>query len=264
MCLCCCPCAPLCAPQAKLADFGLHKRVRKMASSGALVAWSQETTYHGADYDKSFYGGKLYLVKSAMSIASSMRDDDSVYNGSLSNGNSLHGGSLHGNNSQHGGSMHGGASWHRANAALMAANDSAYALPAASAAGAGGTAGAAAAAPAGSGKPPVPPSLGSSSQAAGGAAAANGDAVGAGGGLKGVPQCSDSAASIADGSGAAVAGKGKQQQQEAEMVKGAVRAKSQGLLAQQDFVTRVLSVPSNSTALQQVCTGCPAAAVLQA
>jgi hypothetical protein len=223
--------------QAKLADFGLHKRVRKMTSSGALVSWNQETTYHGGEFEKSFYGGKLYLNKSAMSIASSMQDDDSVYNGSLSNGNSLHGGSMHN------GSAHGGGSWHRAAAANAllnsAANDSAYALGAAH-----GTAGTAAAAAPVSGKPPLParPSISGP--------AVNGDATGAGAAVKGAQQCSDSAASIADGSVAA-GGKVKQLQ-EAEVLRGAVRAKSQGLLAQQDFVTRVLSVPSSSTALQQV------------
>ena len=210
--------------QAKLADFGLHKRVRKMASSGALVAWNQETTYHGGDFDKSFYGGKLYLVKSAMSIASSMQGDDSVYNGSLSNGNSLHGGSMHG-----GGSMHRAAA---ASAALSAANDSAYDATSQTANGKAAAANA-------SGKPPLPARPGSAGQS-------------------GAQQCSDSAASMSDSSGsaAAAAGKGKQQQQhEAEVLQGAVRAKSQGLLAQQDFVTRVLSVPSSSSALQQVCVG---------
>lgn len=251
--------------QAKLADFGLHKRVRKMTSSGALVAWNQETTYHGADYDKSFYGGKLYLVKSAMSIASSMHDDDSVRNGSM------HGSSMHG------GSLHGGGSWHRAGpagAALGTVNDSAYGALSATAGAAvdasvnggngvqpGGRA------PVGSGRPPLPYRVSSASgglsDAANGAqkldvAAGTGGPTGANGVLKGGVQCSDSAGSIAAADSSMPADKDKQQQQhlQHELLQGAVRAKSQGLLEKQDFVTRVLSVPSNSTALQKVgCNG---------
>jgi hypothetical protein len=240
--------------QAKLADFGLHKRVRKMTSSGALVAWNQETTYHGGDYEKSFYGGKLYLVKSAMSIASSAHDDDSVYNGSM------HGGSLRG------GSVHGGGSWHRAaaaGAALGTVNDSAYGALSPTAAadasvsnGQTGNRGVAAA-----GRPPLPyrPSSapsgllapgGSDAQGAGAAAAASAD-----GGLCSeaqVTHTSDSAVSILDSN--LPSDNGKQQLQEQELLQGAVRAKSQGLLAKQDFVTRVLAVPSNSSALQKVLT----------
>jgi hypothetical protein len=248
----CCTCAGLL--QAKLADFGLHKRVRKMTTSGALVAWNQETTYHGGDYEKSFYGGKLYLVKSAMSIASSVQDDDSVCNGSV------HGGSTRG------GSMHGGGSWLKASAAgsaLGTVNDSAYGALSPTAGGAAdvsvsngqtGNRGGA-----GAGRPPLPyrPSSapsgllapgGGETQHGGAAAAASAD-----GGLYSgvqVPHTSDSAVSILDSSLAT--DKGKQQLQEQELLQGAVRAKSQGLLAKQDFVTRVLTVPSNSSALQKV------------
>ncbi|WIA29400.1 hypothetical protein OEZ86_011904 [Tetradesmus obliquus] len=73
---------------AKLADFGLHKRVRKLVSSGALVPWNQDTTYRGADYEPSFYGGNLYLTKTAFSAAGSSKDEGSAH-GSL--GGSLHG-----------------------------------------------------------------------------------------------------------------------------------------------------------------------------
>lgn len=74
--------------QAKLADFGLHKRVRRMVASGTLVPWNQETTYHGIDYERSYYGGNMYLVKSAVSVASSVRDEGSLH-GSI--GGSMHG-----------------------------------------------------------------------------------------------------------------------------------------------------------------------------
>jgi serine/threonine protein kinase len=85
--------------QAKLADFGLHKRVRRVAASGALVAWDQEVTYHGDQFEKSYYGGRLYLHKSAMSVAgSSVAGDDSSAHGSSHYSSSLHGGSMHGAN----------------------------------------------------------------------------------------------------------------------------------------------------------------------
>lgn len=223
-----CPpfCAALCvwpSLQAKLADFGLHKRVRKMASSGALVAWNQETTYHGGDFDKSYYGGKLYLVKSAMSIASSAPDDDSMYNGSM-----------HGNGSSRGGSLHGGSSWHRAAAAGTALSPTAAAdMPASGQH--------AASRP---GKPPLPYRSASSAPLAQAGAAGNGLQSDAPGGV----QCSDSAGSIFDRELPGAAGKDKQQ----ELLQGAVRAKSQGLLAKQDFVTRVLAVSSSSNALNKV------------
>lgn len=226
-----------------------------MTSSGALVAWNQETTYHGGEYEKSFYGGKLYLSKSAMSIASSVQDDDSVYNGSM------HGGSR-------GGSMHGGGSWLKATtagAALGTVNDSAYGALSPTAAAAadvsvsngqpanrGGV---------GAGRPPLPyrpNSAPSGLLAPGGSEAQNGAAAAAAsadGGLYSgaqVTHTTDSAGSMVDSS--LPADKGKQQLQEQELLQGAVRAKSQGLLAKQDFVTRVLTVPSSSSALQKVGT----------
>jgi hypothetical protein len=76
------------AVQAKLADFGLHKRVRKMVSSGALVPWSQETTYRGLEYEPSYYGGNLYLRRSAISNTNSTVDENSMHGSSLN-------GSLH-------------------------------------------------------------------------------------------------------------------------------------------------------------------------
>jgi len=223
--------APL---QAKLADFGLHKRVRKMTSSGALVAWNQETTYHGAEFERSFYGGKLYLVKSAMSIASSMRDDDSVYDGSLHGGGSMHGASMNGGSVHGGGSLHGGAGWQRAHGSSSGVLGLPPVPPAA-----GGSLPS-------SNKPPLAMRSGSVAAAAGGGGG-GGQGMGDGAGLK----CFDSAASISDST--AAAGSGKQQQhQQQELLNGAVRAKSQGLLGKQEFVTRMLSVSSSSTPLQQV------------
>eukprot|EP00775_Hariotina_reticulata_P010407 gene10407-10565_t len=74
---------PIASSVAKLADFGLHKRVRKLVSSGSLVAWNQETTYHGNDFERSYYGGNLYLRRSAISTASSIIDENSVHSTSL-------------------------------------------------------------------------------------------------------------------------------------------------------------------------------------
>lgn len=53
--------------QAKLADFGLHKRVRRMINNNMAVPWTQDATYHGIEYERSFYGGQLYLARSALS-----------------------------------------------------------------------------------------------------------------------------------------------------------------------------------------------------
>lgn len=197
-----------------------------MASSGTLVAWNQETTYHGGDFDKSYYGGKLYLVKSAMSIASSGPDDDSVYNGST-----------HGNGSSRGGSLHGGGSWLKATAVGMPLSPTAAAAADMPASGQH-----AASRP---GKPPLPYRSASSAALAQAGAAGNGvqsDTV------PGGVQCSDSAGSIFDSELPGAAGKDKQQ----ELLQGAVRAKSQGLLGKQEFVTRVLAVSSSSTALNKV------------
>jgi hypothetical protein len=248
--------------------------VRKLTSSGALVAWHQETTYHGGDYEKSFYGGKLYLVKSAMSIASSMRDDDSV-RGNSTHAGSMCGGSYHGSNSLQrgsllggGSSLHGGGSWHRGLAAGAALGvnpsvnsgvNSALNSGVNTASGSGSSVGVPAAAPTGGGigsNPPLPfkPNTAVAQNGTGGVqqqqpgpAAAEGDGVYS----HGIPTLSDYAASIQGHN--ATADKDKQQQQQQHMLlQGAVRAKSEGLLTKQDFVTRVLTVPSNSTALQQV------------
>lgn len=47
--------------QAKLSDFGLHKRVRRMLTSGTLVSWTADASYHGAEYERSYYGGNNYI-----------------------------------------------------------------------------------------------------------------------------------------------------------------------------------------------------------
>jgi hypothetical protein len=255
--------------QAKLADFGLHKRVRRLVSSGALVAWNQDTTYRGADYEPSFYGGNLYLTsaKSAFSAAGSSRDEGGVHGSA--------GGSLHG-------SLHGAGG---ARAALIAAsNDTAAAATAAEDGGGFGSssgsgvligrrrntsvtdlqslpeaphddAAAAAASNSGLAKPPVYPGsqqqqvqelLPSSSQP--GAP-----------GASYVPH-SDSATSIQQ---VAPVGLAAAQQQQQQHLMSAVRAKSQGLLGKQDFVTRVLSaqpellgVSAMVVAVRTLCLGC--------
>jgi DNA polymerase IIIc chi subunit len=239
--------------QAKLADFGLHKRVRRLVSSGALVAWNQDTTYRGAEYEPSFYGGNLYLTnaKSAFSAAGSSRDEGSVHGSA--------GGSLHG-------SLHGAGG---ARAALNAASNGNAATATAAEDGGGfgsssgsgvlmgrrrntsvsdlqslpeaphddaAAAAAAAASNSGLAKPPVYPGsqqqqqqvqelLPSSSQP--GAP-----------GVSYVPH-SDSATSIQQVAPVGLAA--AQQQQQQQHLMSAVRAKSQGLLGKQDFVTRVLS-----------------------
>jgi hypothetical protein len=107
-----------------------------------------------------------------------------------------------------------------------------------------------------SSKPPLPYKQQQPNASAFAAAAAGyGDGVIS----NGTGTLSDSAASVQDHSATADNGKQKQQQvfqqqqQQHMLLQSAVRAKSEGLLTKQDFVTRVLTVPSNSSALQQVC-----------
>jgi hypothetical protein len=46
--------------QAKLADFGLHKRVRAILKSGLALPWAQDISLQGDACEKSFYGGNMY------------------------------------------------------------------------------------------------------------------------------------------------------------------------------------------------------------
>lgn len=45
-----------------MADFGLHKRVRRALATDTLVPWDADATYHGNDYEKSYYGGNQYCL----------------------------------------------------------------------------------------------------------------------------------------------------------------------------------------------------------
>ncbi|KAF6253037.1 kinase-like domain-containing protein [Scenedesmus sp. NREL 46B-D3] len=221
------------AATAKLADFGLHKRVRRLVSSGALVPWSQDTTYRGIDYEPSFYGGSLYLSAK------------SGFGGAGSKENSVHG--------SNGGSMHG--SLHGAGGARAALNAAGNGDATAGAA-EDGTAAAGGSvllgrrrntslsdlqslpeAPAADG-PARPPAYPGSQQQAQEAPAA------------GQHYLSNTSATLysepatSSAQQAAPGGLGGAQQQQQQQLLSAVRAKTQGLLGKQDFVTQVLSARS--------------------
>lgn len=202
------------------------------------MAWDQETTYHGADFERSYYGGNIYLThRPTISTASSIIDE-----------NSVHGGSLHG-----GGAFSRTAATGRPNGLLIdVLRDK--------------SAGGAAAVAAGSQKPPLYPAAGTESAAAAPAAAppaAEGYSLGAAAGdCTGCTQSmatvahSDSATSISDAATAASVGDAPAQigssafQQQQHHLMNVVKAKSQGLLGKQDFVTQVLSAAARPELLQ--------------
>lgn len=62
---------PVHSAQAKLADFGLHKRVRAILQSGIALPWAQDVCLQGDACEKSYYGGNMYMASSASSLASS-------------------------------------------------------------------------------------------------------------------------------------------------------------------------------------------------
>jgi hypothetical protein len=75
-------------PQAKLADFGLHKRVRAILKSGLALPWAQDVSLQGDACEKSFYGGNMYAGASAGAGAARGAFASSLY----AAGGSLHGG----------------------------------------------------------------------------------------------------------------------------------------------------------------------------
>jgi hypothetical protein len=251
--------APCASKQAKLADFGLHKRVRRLVSSGALVAWNQDTTYRGIEFEPSFYGGNLYLTstKSAVSAAGSSRDEGS--------GHGSAGGSMHG-------SLHGAGG---ARAALNAASNGTAAAAAEDGSGFGSSSGsvligrrrntsvtdlqslpeaphdddadpAAAASNGAPARPPVYPSSQQQQQVLQEQPSVGPPSVSS---PTHVPH-SDSATSIQQVAPGALADTQQQQQQQ---LMSAVRAKSQGLLGKQDFVTRVLSAQPDLLGVSACC-----------